>query len=257
MTNCDTASPKPSGAGPAAYQTAELALRELQAADYERWFLATKGHFFDLREKGLFLSLVRATRFRAVLEIGCGTGRITQTVAACVEHVTALDFSAASVAVLRAKRIRNITADCANACEGLPFSPGSFQLVLACQVLQHLRPNDLLTVLGEARRVLEPGGRLAFTAYNLDHFRYAGAEETAGNGLYCRRFSSRFVRHLAAGCGFHVAELKYYKAIPSRFEKLGVHSQGALRHFDRAVCALPVIGARLAGYLFSVLVRTG
>jgi|ERR1039458_1629943 ubiquinone/menaquinone biosynthesis C-methylase UbiE len=236
------------------YQTAEHTLRDLEAADYERWHRATKGSFFESLERGMFLALVRSTRFRSVLEIGCGTGRITETVAPHVGNITALDFSAASIAVLQAKKIGNLTVHCANACEGLPFSSGSFQLVLACQVLHHLMLNDLLAVLGECHRVLAPGGKLAFTAYNQEYFRYADSEGTGANGLYSKRFSRAYVHHLAASSGFHVRELKYYKAIPSRLAEIAP-SQGPLLHSDRTICALPGIGPRLAGYMFPVLVR--
>ena len=248
-------SPRPARAAPPGYQATEQMVRDLHAADYERWFLATKGRFFDSRERGLFRSMVRAVRFQSVLEIGCGTGRITETVAPHVGSITALDFSVASVAILRAKGIGNVRVDCANICEGLPFAAGSFQLVLACQVLQHLMPRDLLTVVRECARVLEPGGQLAFTAYNLDHFRCTRAEETAENGLYSRRFSRASVRELAVNSGFALQELKYYKAIPSRLARRTrfAHAQLLL---DRAMCALPGLAARLAGYLFAVLVRT-
>jgi ubiquinone/menaquinone biosynthesis C-methylase UbiE len=237
------------------YQTAEHKLRDLQASDYERWHRATKGSLFESRERGMFLDLVRSTRFLSVLEIGCGTGRITETVAPHVGKITALDFSAASLAVLQAKKIGNLTAHCANACEGLPFSSGGFELVLACQVLHHLILNDLLAVLRECHRVLAPGGKLAFTAYNQEYFRYADSEGTGENGLYSKRFSRAYVQQLAASSGFRVREVQYYKAIPSRLAGV-THSQGATHHLDRMICGLPGVGPRLAGYMFPVLERS-
>ena len=115
--------------------------------------------------------------------------------------------------------------------------------------------NDLLTVLRECRRVLAPGGKLAFTAYNQEHFRYADSEETAESGLYSKRFSSVYVRYLAARSGFHIREQKYYKAVPSWLAGLA-HSQGLPLYLDRIICKLPGIAPRLAGYMFSVLEST-
>ena len=43
----------------------------------------------------------------------------------------------------------------------LPFGDSSFDLVLCAETIEHVR--DLQFLLSEARRVLEPGGRLAIT----------------------------------------------------------------------------------------------
>lgn len=42
----------------------------------------------------------------------------------------------------------------------LPFATGSFDFVWACEVLHHNHPENLRRTLGEAYRVLRPGGRL-------------------------------------------------------------------------------------------------
>ena len=55
MTDWAMESHKQSNVRPASYQTVEQALRDLQAGDYKRWMLATKGSFFELREEACFL----------------------------------------------------------------------------------------------------------------------------------------------------------------------------------------------------------
>ncbi len=238
----------------ASYQSAELALRDTQAPDYDRWMLATKGRFFDSREKSVFCDLVRSKGVQSVLEIGCGTGRITGAVAPHVGSIAALDFSEQSLKVVRANRMGNVTPHCANACDGLPFRSGTFDWILSCQVLQHLKENDLLALLGECYRVLKSRGRLAFSAYNLDYFGYLDSEETAGNGLYSKRFSRGYVRFLTATSGFQLGEIHYYKALPARVCGLAPAS-GTLLKLDQIICALPGAGPHLAGYMLPVFIK--
>lgn len=89
-----------------------------------------------------------------VLEIGVGTGRIAVPLAAAGVVIAGLDLSADMLAVLAAKSPR-VPAVRGSALE-LPVADGSVAAVIACHVL-HLIP-DWRTVVGEALRVLRPGG---------------------------------------------------------------------------------------------------
>jgi SAM-dependent methyltransferase len=52
--------------------------------------------------------------------------------------------------------------------EGLPFRPGIFAQVYACDVIEHLFPEAALSLLGEITRVLAPGGELILSTPNLN-----------------------------------------------------------------------------------------
>jgi predicted RNA methylase len=56
--------------------------------DYDRHYSAHKGAAFDTLERRLFASAGRGV----VVDLGCGTGRITEAVARTAEHVFALDI---------------------------------------------------------------------------------------------------------------------------------------------------------------------
>jgi SAM-dependent methyltransferase len=98
------------------------------------------------------------------LEIGAGTGYFSLNLlqAGVVEEATCTDISPGMVARCSENaerlglRVRTARADA----ESLPFAQGSFDLVLGHAVLHHL-PN-LPRALVEFRRVLRPGGRIAF-----------------------------------------------------------------------------------------------
>lgn len=91
-----------------------------------------------------------------VLDVGGGSGRITQ---ALIEHgvqVTLLDPSAGMLRVAQAKG--KDWALCQGVAEALPFADGSFERVLAVDSFHHFW--DHARAARELVRVLKPGGRL-------------------------------------------------------------------------------------------------
>lgn len=54
--------------------------------------------------------------------------------------------------------------------EGLPFMSASIQSIYFCDVIEHLPPDDVLTILDEISRVLAPGGKIILSTPNLNRF---------------------------------------------------------------------------------------
>jgi ubiquinone/menaquinone biosynthesis C-methylase UbiE len=235
------------------YQTAERALRDAAAATYEEKYSREKGEWFDVAERALFATALHATgESGIVLDLGCGTGRITQEAARSADHVAAVDFSHASLLRVRQRGLVNVTACCANISSGLPYRGNSVEAIVSCQVLQHLLLPDLVAALAECRRVLKSGGRLMLSVYNADYFRWRGLfEQIDASGLYFKRFTRRQLRELAEQTGFTVGRVRYFKALPSGIgDLLGGRAAQAL---DAMLSAVPVVNRRLAGYVFCEL----
>jgi len=98
------------------------------------------------------------------LELGAGTGYFTLNLLqqGAVERATATDISPGMVKALarNAKRLGlSVEATRADA-EALPFADASFDLVFGHAVLHHVP--DVARGLAEIRRVLRPGGTVAF-----------------------------------------------------------------------------------------------
>jgi ubiquinone/menaquinone biosynthesis C-methylase UbiE len=98
-----------------------------------------------------------------LLDVGCGPGTITADLARLVEpgRTVAVDRASEVVAQARADTAaRGIAIEFAVAdVYALPYVNGSFDVVHAHQVLQHL--TDPVGALREMRRLLRPGGLLA------------------------------------------------------------------------------------------------
>jgi ubiquinone/menaquinone biosynthesis C-methylase UbiE len=109
-----------------------------------------------LRERALDLAAVRPGE--RVLELGCGTGGITQKLLERGARVTAVDWSEP---MLRSARRRAAGARFVQS-EITAYAPDTeYDLVLCAFVLHEVSPEDRALALGVARRALAPGGRVA------------------------------------------------------------------------------------------------
>jgi ubiquinone/menaquinone biosynthesis C-methylase UbiE len=105
-----------------------------------------------------------AQHYRRALEVGAGTGYFTLNLlrAGTIADAVAMDISPGMLRTLDATAarlgvtVRTVEGDA----ESLPFEDASFELVLGHAVLHHLP--DLDRAMSEFRRVLVPGGTLAF-----------------------------------------------------------------------------------------------
>jgi len=109
---------------------------------------------------------IRFDDIQRILELACGSGRLTRHIAESLPHtvsLTATDLSEDMIAVAKGKlsddRITWAVADMQNQ----PFENGSFDVVV-CQFSLMLVP-DQARALSEIFRVLRPGGKLLFSTW--------------------------------------------------------------------------------------------
>ncbi len=127
--------------------------------------------FGDVGQRQVRLKLVKALggqkgrSFGDALEIGSGTGYFSLNLVqlGVIERLTATDISpgmlerlAATAEALGLEDVSTVTTEA----EVLPFEDESFDLVLGHAVLHHIP--DLDKAFAEFRRVLRPGGTIAF-----------------------------------------------------------------------------------------------
>ena len=100
------------------------------------------------------------------LDVGCGGGLVAEEAAAMGFSVTGIDPSARSLEVAQAHAITTgLTIEYRlGRGDDLPFSAGAFDVVLCCDVLEHIANWD--AVIGEMARVLRSGGLLLYDTIN-------------------------------------------------------------------------------------------
>jgi SAM-dependent methyltransferase len=89
----------------------------------------------------------------------------------------------------------------------LPFEDGSFDLVTALDVIEHL--DDDVAALREMRRVLRPGGHLLVTV-PAHQFMWGDQDEV---NMHKRRYVAAQLRERLTEAGFDVLRLSYMNAL--------------------------------------------
>jgi ubiquinone/menaquinone biosynthesis C-methylase UbiE len=131
-----------------------------------------------------------------VLDVGCGTGDFLRLLAPIVSPGTAegLDLSETMIAEARrrsAENVDNLSFRVGSVLE-LPFPDGSFDLVLATQLLLHVP--DPWRALAEMKRVLAPSGLICVSEIDWGTLVVQSSNSELG-----RRFSDLACRELRNG----------------------------------------------------------
>jgi len=149
------------------YSQREMRLRDEGAASYESNYSPYQ-NYVELER------LRREARLGAdtsVLDLGCGTGRLTRECLRAGVRVVGADLSLSALEQARASvkpgagtHLGLVQADA----RALPLRAEAFDRVVACQVIGQIPEGAVRRqALAEAARVLKPGGLLVFNVHNF------------------------------------------------------------------------------------------
>jgi predicted TPR repeat methyltransferase len=138
--------------------------------------------------------------FKRAIDLGCGTGLAASAFAREVDHFIGIDLSPKMLDQARATGLYE-TLEAADMVEALRDKPeASVELMLAADAFVYV--SDLSPVLSEVKRVLSPGGLIAFTLETHD-----GDGVVIGEGLRYAH-GAEYVRGAIAGAGLTPAKLE-------------------------------------------------
>jgi SAM-dependent methyltransferase len=151
--------------------------------DSHRGAGASRRFYEELSERTLHPHTERGIRYRNlvvashvprsarhVLEIGPGEGGLTRILLERGHRVTALDLALGWL-----RKLPDSVAKVGGEVTSLPFGDGSFDAVVAAEVIEHIPALD--GALGEAARVLRPGGALIVTVPYRETLHYLNCPE--------------------------------------------------------------------------------
>ena len=192
-----------------------------------------------------------------VLDLGCGEGYGTAELASRARIAVGLDLS--TEAVLHAKAayaLPNVSFLPASV-TSVPFRDGSFDLITAFEVIEHL--DDWRTLLSEARRLLQFGGVFLVSTPNKEY--YIDSRGSSGpNPFHTHEFEfdefrtvlKEFFPQCTVLLQNHLEAFAFYQhGVPSAIEGRmdGVRGTPQQAHFFLAVCSLGS-APPLPGFLF-------
>ena len=128
---------------------------------YERWRASRLASVTEALEQRRILDLMGPVEGRRILDLGCGEGLPTWTLADRGARAVGIDVDRATLDVAPARSVgsrRQRPRFVEGRIEQLPFPDGSFDVVVIVTVLCLVA--DGADAVREAARVLEPGGRL-------------------------------------------------------------------------------------------------
>jgi len=161
-----------------------------------RWDVLRKSFYGD-DVRDAVLNAARVLPEDIVLDVGAGTGFLTEGAAKIARKIIALDFSEAMTGESRAKLSgRSVEFKIGNV-EQIPLPDGSVDAVIGNMILHHCLNPDI--AVKEMARVLGPGGRLALSdlqQHNYEFLRKEHADRWLG-------FDIPYVRSLLDKAGLN------------------------------------------------------
>lgn len=139
------------------YRAKEAYLGNSIAQEYEaKRFSTLVGRFVDWREKRVMVNLLKTLSIDTgrILDLPCGTGRISRLLSENGYDVVAADISLSMIGVAKGKssadrEIEFLVCDA----EQLPFKDNTFDCVVSLRFTGHLPPQIRVKTLEEVRRV--------------------------------------------------------------------------------------------------------
>ncbi len=128
---------------------------------YETWRASSLGRVTDALEEACLLDLIGPVDGRRVLDLGCGDGALASALAERGALVVGLDANRSALEVAAGRSgpgLGRRPSFIEGRIEHLPLRDGAFDIVLAVTVL--CLTTARRAAVGEAGRVLRPGGRL-------------------------------------------------------------------------------------------------
>jgi SAM-dependent methyltransferase len=166
-----------------------------------------QSHFWFVARRSLVLRLLerhRQQKASFIVDVGCGTGVLAESLAQPGVRVVALDLRPEGLQRLQAEG-SSIWPVQSNA-TALPVRCDYADAVLSLDVLEHV---DDVRAVAEIVRILRPGGTVVITVPALPSL-WSARDEEAGHE---RRYTRRTLTDLLGRAGLELVDLRFYQCL--------------------------------------------
>ncbi|MGE0160357.1 MAG: class I SAM-dependent methyltransferase [Gemmatimonadales bacterium] len=175
----------------------EIAYRQHRALEEAHWWFVGMRAIYAKQLAGL-----RLPPGSRLLDVGCGTGGTLQLLSS-IGTTWAVDASPTAAAFVRGRGFPRITVGSATE---LPFEDGSFDVVTAFGVIEHVERDDLM--LEEMLRVARPGGHTLILT-SAHRWLWSVHDERVH---HVRRYRRAELGERVARAGWQIEQLSYVNA---------------------------------------------
>ncbi len=172
----------------------ETAQAQAAIQEDEHWWFATRTWAIEK-----WLGQLPKHSNLEILDVGCGAGNMIHHLGQ-YGHVRGIEVDARPVKIAQS---RGYDVRQADATRGMPFDDGTFDLVTALDVIEHV--DDDGAILREARRVLKSGGHLLVTT---PAFQWLWSYNDELNA-HKRRYTAGELNHRIKQAGFVIRRTSY------------------------------------------------
>lgn len=166
----------------------------MDAQSYDQWYETPRGQWIGRREASLVLECLQPRAGESLLDVGCGTGFFTRTLAASIDgRVIGIDINSEWVRYARSRNAGQASYEVADA-RALPHANGSFDLVVSLTALCFIE--DEVAAVREIVRVARR--RFAIGLLNRRSLLWVQKGRHGGRGSYrgARWHTEQEARHL-------------------------------------------------------------
>lgn len=176
---------------------------QFELEDTHWWFAGRRAVIWALLTRaGVGDGVPGAADAMRILDAGCGTGRNLLEFGR-LGSARGVEPSPEAIELCRRRGVGGVQE---GRIEELPFEDGSFDLILATDVLEHLE--DDRTALRELRRVSAPNGRLLVT---VPAYRWLWSQHDTAHHHF-RRYTLRALRERALQSGWQPEQWSYFNS---------------------------------------------
>ena len=194
----------------------QYSLSPVEGGAYGEMYAQEDSHWWFRGRRYMIWALLRHTQLPdrpRILDAGCGTGR-NLVEFGTLGPATGIDASSEAVEFCKLRGLGMVSTGTVHA---LPFGPGEFDLLLACDVLEHVQ--DDVLALTELNRVAGRGAHLVITA---PAYQWMWTEHDV-QLHHVRRYTLRVLRSRARAAGWEIVHDTYFNTIllpPAAFARV-------------------------------------